>query len=70
MSEIFMCVTQSGNRQTTAPSSEVPERNEPEVVVRTKTMGMREKKMIYVLFLLRKYSALPNLRMGEFLHML
>jgi hypothetical protein len=44
-SEIFMYVTQSAYRQKTAASSEAPERNEPKVVVRTRTMGRREKKM-------------------------
>jgi len=29
-----------------------------------------EENVTYVLFLLRKYSTLPNLRMGEFLHTL
>jgi hypothetical protein len=40
-----MHVTQSAYRQTTVASSEAPERNEPEVVARKRTMGRREKKM-------------------------
>jgi len=40
-----MYVTQSAHRQTTSASSKVPERKEAEAVVRTRTMGRREKKM-------------------------
>jgi hypothetical protein len=42
-------------------------------VVRTRTMGRREKKMwftFFFFFLLRKYSALSNVGIGEFLHTL